>query len=277
MSSLLSIGQKLKGKNNTYTVSKQLYEFIFLAQNSKEQNIVVKSIRGHWRLQNEADVLKRFQSRTPFLRPLIDEIVDPNDPPTIVLKHLDEDLMTETYRKRLAKPELQFVARRVLEALQVLHKDGFVHTDVKPDNILVNRGNAHQRFSEVQLADLGGTVSVHSKWAKEGRIVGTSSWRSPEVLLGMPWGTSSDIWSFGCSYLGPFPISFGEIADEGTQNAIVLAMKAVPREKMKPLRMITQKEIPKVDNVFLQKILKLDPRDRPTAEQILEDEWWEID
>lgn len=78
-------------------------------------------------------------------------------------------------------------------------------------------------------------------------------------------------------YLGPFPISFGEIADEGTQNAIVLAMKAVPPEEMKPLPMITQKEIPKVDNIFLQKILKLDPRDRPTAKQILEDDWWETD
>ncbi|THV43787.1 hypothetical protein BGAL_0925g00020 [Botrytis galanthina] len=313
MSSLLSIGQKLKGKTNTYTVSKQLYEFVFLAQDSKEQNVIVKSIRGHWRLQNEADVLKRFQSRAPSLRPLIDEIVDPIDPPTIVLKHLDDDLMTETYKKILTNPELKFVARRVLEALQVLHEDGYIHTDVKPDNILVNHGNGNERFSEAQLADLGGTVSVHSKWANEGHIVGTSSWRSPEVLLGMPWGTSSDIWSFGCSilmliygdhypfnprnggaevdddeydfgvlmkhhqYLGPFPISFGEIADEGTQNAIVLAMKAVPLEKMKPLPMITQKEIPKVDNIFLQKILKLDPRDRPTAKQILEDEWWETD
>ncbi|TEY59346.1 hypothetical protein BOTCAL_0195g00150 [Botryotinia calthae] len=306
MSSLLNIGQKLKGKTNTYTVSKQLYEFVFLAQDSNEQNIIVKSIRGHWRLQNEADFLKRFQSRTPSLRPLIDEIIDPIDPPTIVLKHLDDDLMTETYKKRLTKPELKFVARRVLEALQVLHEDGYVHTDVTPHNILVNHGNGNERFSEAQLADLGGT-------AKEGHTVGTSSWRSPEVLLGMSWGTSSDIWSFGCSilmliygdhypfnprnggaefdddeydfrvlmkhhqYLGPFPISFGEIADEGTQDAIVLAMNSVPPEKLKPLPMITQKEIPKVDNVFLQKILKLDPRDRPTAKQILEDEWWETD
>ncbi|KAF7899980.1 hypothetical protein EAF00_004316 [Botryotinia globosa] len=197
MSSLLTISQKLKGRTNRYTVSK-----IYKSSDSKEQNVIVKSIRGHWRLQNnEADVLKRFQSRAPSLRPLIDEIVDPIDPPTTVLKHLDDDLMTETYKKRLTKLELKFVARRVLEALQVLHEDGCIHTDVKPDNILVNHGNGNERFSEAQLADLAGTVSVNSKWAKEGHIVGTSSWRSPEVLLGMPWGTSSDIWSFGCSIL----------------------------------------------------------------------------
>ncbi|KAF7909436.1 uncharacterized protein EAF01_003154 [Botrytis porri] len=146
--------------------------------------------------------------------------------------------------------------------------------DVKPNNILVNH-DTQERFSEVQLADLGGTVSVDSKWAMDGHIVGTSCWRSLEVLLGMRWDTSADIWSFGCSilhliygnhypfnqlnygvtldddeydfgvlqkhhqYLGPFPISFAEIADEGTQNAIVLAMKSVPRERMKPFSRIT--------------------------------------
>ncbi|TGO46288.1 hypothetical protein BCON_0333g00010 [Botryotinia convoluta] len=260
MSSLLRIGQILKGKTNIYIITKQLHEYIFLAQ------------------------------------------------------YLDDDLMTETYKKTLTRCELKFVARRALKALMVLHDDGFVHTesDVKPNNILVNHGN-NQRFSEIQLADLGGTVSVDSKWAMKGHIVGTACWRSPEVLLGMRWGTSTDIWSFGCSilmliygnhypfnplnygvkldddeydfgvlqkhhqYLGPFPVSFADIADEGTQNAIVLAMKSVPREKMKTFSEITQKEIAKVDNDFLHKILRLDPRERLTAKEILEDEWWELD
>ncbi|KAJ8069391.1 hypothetical protein OCU04_003045 [Sclerotinia nivalis] len=310
MSPLLNIGQVLNGKTNTYTISKQLYEFVFLTHDSRAQNVIIKSIRGHWRLKNEADILKCFQAKTSSLRPLIDEIVEPADPPTIVLKYLDNDLLSESYKKKLTRSELKFIARRVLQALQVLHDDGYVHTDVKPDNILV-KGN--ERFSEAQLADFGGTVPVDSKWAKEGHIAGTAKWRSPEVLLGMPWGTSSDIWSFGCSilmliycdhypfnpknggvkvdddeydfgvlmkhhqYLGPFPLSFCEISDEPTQNAVVLAMTLVPSEKMKPLPWITQREIMKVDNVFLQKILKLDHRDRPTVKQILEDEWWDVD
>ncbi|KAF5877263.1 putative mitogen-activated protein kinase sty1 protein, partial [Botrytis fragariae] len=268
--------------------------------NSQNQNFIVKSVHAHWRLQNEADILKRFESKTSFLRPTIDEIVIPSDPQSIVLRYLDDDIMTETYKKKLSRCELKFVARRVLEALKVLHDEGFIHTVVKLDNMLVNHGN-RQRFSEVQLADLGGTVSVDSKWAVEGHIVRTAYWRSPKVLLGMRWGTSADVWSFGCSilmliygnyypfnplnygvtldddeydfgvlqkhhqYLGSFPISFAEIADEGTQNAIVLAMKSVPREKMKPFSRITQKEIAKVDNDFLQKILRFNPRERLTA------------
>lgn len=92
------------------------------------KQVVVKSVRGHWRLQNEAEVLARFQSRAPSLRPLVDEIVDPADPPAIVLKYLDSDLLVEPKKKTLARPEIKFVARKVLEALKVLHEGGYVHT-----------------------------------------------------------------------------------------------------------------------------------------------------
>jgi len=88
---------------------------------------VVKSVR-HFRLENERDVLKRFQSRTPSLRPLIDEIEDPSDPHALVLKHLDDDLLNASAAQRLTRPEIKHVAKRTLEALKVLHEDGYVHT-----------------------------------------------------------------------------------------------------------------------------------------------------
>ena len=36
-----------------------------------------------------------------------------------------------------------------------------------------------------------------SKFAKEGHLIGASFTQSPEVKLGLPWGQSTDIWSFG--------------------------------------------------------------------------------
>ncbi|KAF7620830.1 hypothetical protein AFLA_006125 [Aspergillus flavus NRRL3357] len=39
----------------------------------------------------------------------------------------------------------RYVARRILEALKVLHDNNFVHTDVKPDNILVKYGLGDER------------------------------------------------------------------------------------------------------------------------------------
>jgi len=88
---------------------------------------VIKSVR-HFRLENERDVLKRFQTRTSSLRPLIDEIEDPPDPPALVLKHLDDDLLNASATQRLTGLEVKHVAKKVLEALKVLHEDGYVHT-----------------------------------------------------------------------------------------------------------------------------------------------------
>lgn len=92
----------------------------------------MKGIAGHWRLQNEADILKRYQDRTPHLRPFVDEIQEPAEPPSIVLKYLDKDLSKESNKQRLSRQEIKQVARAVLEALQVLHKDGLVHTGISP-------------------------------------------------------------------------------------------------------------------------------------------------
>lgn len=95
---------------------------------SEETTVVIKSVKGHPRVENERDVLKKFQSRSRYLRPLIDEIVQPPEPPTIVLKYLQDDLLQASIKKSLSKKEIRYVARRMLEALKVLHDADYVHT-----------------------------------------------------------------------------------------------------------------------------------------------------
>jgi serine/threonine protein kinase len=85
--------------------------------------VVIKSV-NHPRIQRERNILLRFQERTPHIRPLLDE-VDPDAPShALVMEWLDDDLNT----RKLAGTQLKFVAKGVLEALQVLHADGYVHT-----------------------------------------------------------------------------------------------------------------------------------------------------
>lgn len=75
--------------------------------NLDKQKCIIKGIAGHWRLQNEADILKRYQDKTPYLRPLIDEIQEPAEPPSIVLRYLDTDLLRESNKQRLSRPEIK--------------------------------------------------------------------------------------------------------------------------------------------------------------------------
>lgn len=74
--------------------------------------------------------------------------------------------------------------------------------DVKLNNVFVNYASAKDdqadiRFTDVELADVGSTYPADHKHAKNGVCIGAPVWRSPEVLLELPWNTSTDIWSFG--------------------------------------------------------------------------------
>lgn len=89
---------------------------------------MIKSVQGHPRVENERDVLHRLQHRTPFLRPLVDNVQEPPTPTTIALKHLDSDLLTETVKKTLNRVDLRHVCRCVLEALRVIHEENLLHT-----------------------------------------------------------------------------------------------------------------------------------------------------
>lgn len=95
----------------------------FAHSNQLGGNVVIKSV-NHSRLQRERDILVRFQQRSSRIRPLLDE-VEPDMPThALVMKWLSEDLST----RKLAGAQLKLVAKSVLEALQALHADGYVHT-----------------------------------------------------------------------------------------------------------------------------------------------------
>ncbi|KAK4141058.1 kinase-like domain-containing protein [Dichotomopilus funicola] len=309
MASLPKARSALRGRLSTYSIVKELHRAADEgAVNQNNKKCIFKSIKGHWRLQNEADILKKYQDQTPFFRPLLDEIVEPSDPPSIVLKHLDNDLLTESNRKRLSRPEIKQVAKCVLQALHILHKDGLVHTDVKLDNIFVNYGQT-QRFSTIQLGDCGGVVSENSDFAKEGHLIGAGYTRSPEATFQLPWGTATDIWSFGNAILsllyggdyhlfnpgiqgvkpddneyevtvlkrmykffGIFPQSYEDFHDRSTITIVNYINNLGPPEK--PFHRVTTREVPPADIKFICGIMKLDPCDRPTTKQLLADKWF---
>jgi serine/threonine protein kinase len=106
----------------------QVPQKLTITRNQLQDTVVIKSVEGHPRVENERDVLRRFQDRTRYLRPMIDEIEDESLPVTIALKYLQSDLFVASNQTTLNQKEIKYVSRRILEALSVLHEDGFVHT-----------------------------------------------------------------------------------------------------------------------------------------------------
>lgn len=96
--------------------------------------------------------------------------------------------------------ERKKILRRVAEAIQELHAKGWMHTDVKPDNILVNwtcdkEGN--KTVTDVALGDFDiASKSVTGQPRQTPFAIGNVMWRSPEGQTGMGVTKASDMFSF---------------------------------------------------------------------------------
>ena len=101
----------------------------------------------------------------------------------------------------------QDFSRQMLEAIQFLHSMSLVHTDLKPENVLlVSRefttqqvGNKKVRIPKstaIKLIDFG--CATYDDDEHKSDVIATRQYRAPEVILGLPWSYPSDIWSVGC-------------------------------------------------------------------------------
>jgi serine/threonine protein kinase len=80
------------------------------------------------------------------------------------------------------------IIRNLLRGLIELHSNKIIHTDIKPENILIKEGIA--KISDFSTSDWEYTCNSNT--------VGTRHYRSPENILGLNLTTKSDIWSIGC-------------------------------------------------------------------------------
>lgn len=76
-------------------------------------------------------------------------------------------------------------------------------------------------------------------------------------------------------YFGPFPLSYEQVLDE-EQNHLLAAVHVHIEEQnsRKPFPLLQDEEVTQHDKDFICKIMQLDPRDRPTASELLADRWF---
>ena len=98
------------------------------------------------------------------------------------------------------------IARQVAEALDAAHERGVVHRDLKPGNISITSAGVAKVLdfglakSQVDSAgsDIANSPTVTVEGTRDGVILGTAAYMSPEQARGRAVDKRTDVWSFGC-------------------------------------------------------------------------------
>jgi len=123
------------------------------------------------------------------------------------------------------------IAAEVTGALSVAHRNGLVHRDVKPGNILVT---AHD---EVKVADFGIARALNditdSNLTQAGAVMGTATYFSPEQAQGHSLDARSDLYSLGVVM---YEMGTGQPPFRG-ENPVAIAYKQVHEMPVAPIKL----------------------------------------
>jgi len=117
--------------------------------------------------------------------------------PYIVMEYVEGKTLREIVNKgeRFALNRAVEITEGILIALQYSHKNGIIHRDIKPGNIMIT-DNGDVKVMDFgiarALADTGATMT--STW----NIIGTAQYLSPEQATGTQADARSDLYSVGC-------------------------------------------------------------------------------
>jgi len=166
-----------------------------------------------------------------------------------------------TYKESDAKA----VTKVMLEVLEYLHARNIVHRDLKPENIILSKADDP---TSVKIVDFGLACKVKDKLYGITKPAGTPGYLPPEALVHKAnYGMPSDIWAVGViTYilLCGYPPFYGE-SDVDLFRDIRRAKVEFDEAEWGP--------VSKSAKEFIIKIFNKNPKKRPTASELLQDDW----
>ncbi|ORZ25910.1 kinase-like domain-containing protein [Absidia repens] len=236
-----------KNPSNAYTkndfsilkpLAKGQYGKVYIVQCLLDQQIYCMKIQSRRSLMEHGDRVNFENERNilayqdPRLIGLFASFRDGDDFVLVMEYACGGDLFSLLDRQPtlcLTEHQAQFYMAEMVLACQSLHQLNYLHRDIKPQNILLDR-NGH-----VKLADFGSSRSLSQCMETiQSTPVGTCDYISPEILLSnqgnVTYGTEVDCWSLGiCLYemLQELPPFYSDKGENDTYRKILFHQGSV--------------------------------------------------
>ncbi|MFE0907311.1 serine/threonine-protein kinase, partial [Streptomyces rochei] len=143
------------------------------------------------RTLREAKAIARIRNNSAVT---VYDVVEEDDRPWIVMELVEGKSLAEAIREDgLLEPKRAAeVGLAILDVLRSAHREGILHRDVKPSNVLIAE-DGRVVLTDFGIAQVEGDPSITST----GMLVGAPSYISPERARGHKPGPAADLWSLG--------------------------------------------------------------------------------
>ncbi|GAA6026739.1 hypothetical protein JCM8097_005826 [Rhodosporidiobolus ruineniae] len=191
----------------------------------KVREVAIKMVRSQESMYKaalkEAQILKRLRDADPDDRKHVVRLLrtfEHRGHYCMVFENMSMNLreVIKRYGKNvgLNLRAVRAYASQMFMALALLKKCEIMHADLKPDNILVNESK-----STLKVCDLGSASDVSENEITPYLV--SRFYRSPEIILGLPYDCSLDVWSIACTL---YELYTGKILFPGRTNNHMLLL-----------------------------------------------------
>jgi eukaryotic-like serine/threonine-protein kinase len=175
--------------------------------------------------------------------------------PYIVMEFVDGRTLRDLLRddRRLLPERAAEITDGVLRALDYSHRNGIVHRDIKPGNVMLTRSG------DVKVMDFGIARAVSDgqlTMTQTAQVIGTAQYLSPEQARGERVDARSDLYSTGCLL---YELLTGRPPFTG-DSPVAIAYQHVKENPVPPSQV--DPEVPAWADAIVLKAMQKDPADR---------------